>query len=89
MNRLLVERVRSEYRDLPGLRLTLAQASRLWAVPPDECRAALNALVASGDLYQDERGQYARRGRLLRLHRRVAHWTSRELRFASTARATD
>ena len=32
-----VARIRSEYREMPGLRLTCAQATRLWQVDPLTC----------------------------------------------------
>ena len=46
----LVTRVRGEYGEMPGLRLTLAQACRLWQLEPAVCDAILQALVAEGFL---------------------------------------
>ena len=40
-----IERIDSEYREMPGLRLTLAQAARLWGLQAPQCRALLGALV--------------------------------------------
>lgn len=42
----LVIRVCREYTDLPGLRLTLTQASRLWSTDEAESRQVLDELVA-------------------------------------------
>ena len=38
-------RVRAEYRDMPGLQLTVDQAARLWAADRTTCRHALEHLV--------------------------------------------
>lgn len=38
-------RIRSEYHEMPGLKLTAAQASRFWNLGPEESRLALDALV--------------------------------------------
>jgi len=42
----LVIRIRAEYLELPGLRLTLEQASRLFGVSLDECQPVLSRLVS-------------------------------------------
>jgi hypothetical protein len=42
--------IRAEYREMPGLRLTLSQAARLWSADPKTCARALNALVEIGFL---------------------------------------
>ena len=41
----LVKLVHSEYLEMPGLRLTLAQAVRLWDSDRDSCARALETLV--------------------------------------------
>lgn len=46
----LAARVRSEYHEMPGLRLTLAQASRLWQLDTETCEAVLEYLVREGFL---------------------------------------
>ena len=46
----LLTRIRAEYREMPGLRLTLLQARRLWGVDIMTCSAALTTLEASGFL---------------------------------------
>jgi hypothetical protein len=40
-----LQTIRTEYDDLPCLRLTLAQAQRLWGLDARGCRALLDALV--------------------------------------------
>jgi hypothetical protein len=51
----LCERVRGEYREMPGLRLTLAQASRLFNLEASQCARVLQALVSGGALRTDGR----------------------------------
>jgi hypothetical protein len=46
----VVERVRSDFTEMPCLELTLAQAIRLWHVGADDCRFVLDALVEEGFL---------------------------------------
>jgi len=45
-----VERVRSDFNEMPCLELSLAQAIRLWHVGADDCRVVLDALVDEGFL---------------------------------------
>jgi hypothetical protein len=49
----LYERVRAEFREMPGLKLTLLQASRLFDVEPLPCERVLTGLVDSGQLATD------------------------------------
>ncbi len=46
----LVHRVREEFREMPGLRLTPAQATRLWGLEHDTCRQVIESLVAAAYL---------------------------------------
>ena len=43
----LMERVRAEFREMPGLRLTPRQAQRLWGCDKDTCVTVLDHLVES------------------------------------------
>jgi hypothetical protein len=56
----LLRRVRSEFREMPSLRLTLDQAMRLWNLDRPTCGAVLESLVASHFLHQNCDGRYAR-----------------------------
>jgi len=56
----LIERVRAEYLEMPGLRLTAPQAQRLCGLDPATCRAVLQALVDLRFLRANEDGTYAR-----------------------------
>jgi hypothetical protein len=46
----IIRRVRDEFHEMPGLRLTPAQATRLWGLEQATCRAVIDALVASAFL---------------------------------------
>ena len=54
-DRALCERVRGEYLEMPGLRLTLAQASRLFNLEVTHCSQVLDALVRNGALWTNGR----------------------------------
>ena len=57
-------RIHAEYREMPGLKLTLAQASRLFNLEPVRCGRALDTLVSGGVLWTDGRAfLHARDGR--------------------------
>ena len=45
-----VERIRGEFLEMPGLRLTVPQASRLWGLDASSCEAVLAVLVRSSFL---------------------------------------
>lgn len=49
-DRSLCARICEEYRDMPGTRLTLPQAARLFNLEPTECARLLKGLVADGVL---------------------------------------
>ena len=56
----LVTRIRAEYLEMPGLRLTLELAQRLCGVERALCMAVLDALVANKFLCVKRDGTYAR-----------------------------
>ena len=56
----LIERIRAEYIEQPGLRLTEAQASRLWRLDEPTCHYALTALTGDAFLQRSADGRYAR-----------------------------
>jgi hypothetical protein len=45
-----LRRARADFREMPGLRLTCAQARRLWMIDATTCAKVLSSLVASGFL---------------------------------------
>jgi hypothetical protein len=56
----LVERVRSEFLEMPGLRLTLPQAARLWGLDVAACEAVVEVLIRSAFLQRTASGAVAR-----------------------------
>jgi DNA-binding IclR family transcriptional regulator len=55
---VLVARVRGEYTEMPGLRVTAAEASHLWQVDRATCETLLGQLVEEGFLSKRESGYY-------------------------------
>jgi hypothetical protein len=58
LNAVLLNRIRGEYREMPGLQLTLAQACRLWQIDQPTCRAALEQLIDEAFLRRSSDGGY-------------------------------
>jgi hypothetical protein len=56
----LVERVVAEYREMPGLTLTIEQARRLWGCDAETCQRVVDVLVDRHML------RWSRDGRLVR-----------------------
>jgi hypothetical protein len=56
----VVERVRGEFLEMPGLRLTVPQAARLLGLDAASCRHVLDALVESAFLRWTSGGAVAR-----------------------------
>jgi hypothetical protein len=58
----VVDRVRGEFVEMPGLELTLPQAVRLWTLGADDCRYVIDALVDVGFLKWTPRRTIVRTG---------------------------
>ena len=56
----LFYRIRGEYLEMPGLRLTVEQAMRLFALDRSTCSQVLEGLVCVGFLSKDGSDRYAR-----------------------------
>jgi hypothetical protein len=56
----VLRRIREEFREMPGLRLTPAQATRLWGLEHEACRDIIDRLVASAFLRWTRGGAIAR-----------------------------
>jgi hypothetical protein len=56
----LLTRIRGEYLEMPGLRLTFEQAQRLFGVDSTLCKKVLDALVEAKFLCVKPGGAYAR-----------------------------
>jgi len=54
----LAVRVHGEYREMPGLRLTVRQAARLFGVAPDVADAVLHELRRASILTQSDNGGF-------------------------------
>jgi hypothetical protein len=54
-------RIRGEYLEMPGLRLTTRQAQRLWHLDGARCEVLLNALVDAHFLWRTADGAFIRR----------------------------
>jgi hypothetical protein len=56
----LLHRIRSEFLEMPGLRLTPAQAARLWALDRHTSERLLDRLTNAGFLLKTSEGAYVR-----------------------------
>jgi hypothetical protein len=55
----LLSRIRGEYREMPGLRLTFTQACRLWQLDGNTCHQVLDRLVVERFLQRTPDGAYS------------------------------
>jgi hypothetical protein len=58
----VIDRVRAEFVEMPGLELTLPQAVRLWGLGADDCRHVLDSLADAGFLRWTARRTVVRAG---------------------------
>jgi len=56
----IVRRVRDEFREMPGLQLTPAQAMRLWGLELETCGKVIDELVAIAFLRRTATGAIIR-----------------------------
>jgi hypothetical protein len=56
----VLRRVQGEFLEMPGLRLTDAQARRLWGLDAASCDALLGALVDAKFLFRTRDGAFMR-----------------------------
>lgn len=54
-------RIQTEFIEMPGLKLTLAQIARLCNLPADICESAVSVLVHTGFLTVARDGSFLRR----------------------------
>jgi hypothetical protein len=54
----LTQRIREEFEQVPGLRMTVAEASRFWGLDEEACAQVLARLLAAGFLARDACGRY-------------------------------
>jgi hypothetical protein len=58
--RALMEQIKAEYVEMPGLSVTLPQAQRLWSVDRATCEAVFSRLISMGVLRRSSRGRFIR-----------------------------
>lgn len=58
--RKLLIQIRGEYREMPGLCVTMHQACRLWHLDTDTCHTLLGQLVQDQFLRQTPKGTFIR-----------------------------
>jgi hypothetical protein len=56
----VLSRIQGEFLEMPGLRLTEAQARRLWGMETELCAALLGELVAANFLFRTRDGAFMR-----------------------------
>jgi hypothetical protein len=52
--------IRSEFAEMPGMRLTRAQFGRLWHLDETQCASAIDSLLRAGFLEEDRHGRLHR-----------------------------
>jgi hypothetical protein len=60
---VVAERVRAEFEEMPGMTLTMPQASRLFGIEHDVCRTIVDRLVTAAYLRWTTTGAVTRAGR--------------------------
>jgi hypothetical protein len=63
----LIRRVRGEFLEMPGLRVTPAQARRLWGLDDASCAALLATLLETEFVFRTRDGAYMRVERTARV----------------------
>ena len=56
----MVRRVRAEFLEMPGLRITFAQAMRLWGLSENDCQRVIDALIGACFLQKTPTGEVVR-----------------------------
>ena len=57
----LLRRIQAEFREMPGLQLTVPQAQRLWGLDRRTAEVILDTLLADGLLARSADGAFLRR----------------------------
>ena len=55
-----IRRIKGEFLEMPGLRLTEPQARRLWGLDAACCSAVLDTLIDAGFLFRTRDGSFMR-----------------------------
>lgn len=59
---VILQRIYGEFLEMPGMRITLSQARRLWGLDERTCRVLLEYLVDTKFLCRSAHGNYGRSG---------------------------
>ena len=70
----LLLRIEGEYREMPGLSLTMSQAERLWGLDRGTCGYVLTTLIELGVLKQTRVGTFLRGSARLTSHAGESSW---------------
>jgi hypothetical protein len=60
---LMTRRVQAEFEEMPGMKLTMPQASRLFGIERETCRAVVERLVTACYLRWTDSGAFTRAAR--------------------------
>ena len=60
MHPALLDRIRGEFMEMPGLQLTAVQAAKLWGMDLTACQHVIDALVAASFLSWTAAGKITR-----------------------------
>jgi hypothetical protein len=55
-----LQRVRADFLEMPGLQVSLSQATRLWGLDATVCRVVLDSLVAVGFVVRTDKALFSR-----------------------------
>ena len=61
LSEAILRHVRAEFLEMPGLKLTLAQAQRLWGIDRATCEAVITELTACRFLSRTKDGSFVMR----------------------------
>jgi hypothetical protein len=75
----LLDRVKCEFLEMPGLRLTDMQAQRMWGLDPASCTAIMDALIEARFLFR------TRDGAVMRIDRAAEYRAVEPLRSTAVA----
>ena len=59
-HRQVLERIRAEYLEMPGMRLSIEQVQRLCGIDEGVCKSVMDSLVATKCLCRNPDGTYVR-----------------------------
>jgi len=57
---VLIQRIREEFDEAPGLQITVEEGVRFWALDPETCAMVLSVLHNAGFLVRTQDGRYRR-----------------------------